>query len=104
MREFHSHILSWATWVLYPSKEKYNVMIKDLAYGAFTLVYPLVSEPIRKGNILQVCQPLVSYIRHQEGLKLATNFIRNWWVCLNDLTPAFPMLKGLVQRYLTAQL
>lgn len=49
--------------MLYPSKEKYNVMIKDLAYGAFTLVYSLASEPIRKGNILQMCQPLVSYIK-----------------------------------------
>lgn len=76
--------------------------MKNLAYSAFTLVYPLVSEPIRKGDILQVCQPLVSYIRHQEGPKLATNFIRSLWVHLNDLTPAFPMLKGLVQRYLTA--
>lgn len=47
-------------------------------------------------NILEVIQ------RHHEGPKLAVNFSRSLQVHLNDLTPPFTMLEGLVQEYLAA--
>lgn len=47
-------------------------------------------------NILEVIQ------RHHESPKLAVNFSRSLQVHLNDLTPPFTMLEGLVQEYLAA--
>jgi len=92
-------------WVPYPSKEKYNMPKGDLAHGAFSFVYSLNSEPIRKGNTLQVWRVyfLLEVIqRHQEGPRLAVNISRSLQLHLNHLTPPFTMLEGLVQEYLTA--
>ena len=63
---------------------------------------PLPQSPLGR-VIFSKCANLLEVIqRHQEGPKLAINFSRSLQVHLNDLTPTFTMLEGLVQEYLAA--
>lgn len=60
------------------------------------LSFPQSPKGSERANLLEVIQ------RHQEGPKLAINCSRSLQVRLNDLTPTFTTLQGLVQEYLAA--